>query len=243
MKRLIESIKQLLGIKTIIAYNYRKELETFFSLLGVKFEKAEQRLREVMREDCLYFASDKGQQLEAVIFSAVSLYKSDVRNILEIGTGNGDNTVILASLFPDAIIHTFDLPKEDRDYKTLAWRNSGEGDKFKKKILHERIVFHEKNSFYMLSENLPKFDLAYVDGGHSYPSLAWDAMYAYNMTNPGGVIVFHDYNRPNNDPTRDSNHVKDLIDNYLKNILTEEIYYLPWAGYDPDSKTCLLIKQ
>lgn len=243
MKHFQRYIKQLIVPKKVIAYNYRKELETFFSLLGVKFGEAEQRLGEVTKEDCLYFASDTGQQLEAVMFSAVSLYKKDVHNILEIGTGNGDNTVILASLFPDAFIHTFDLPKEDRDYKTLAWRNNGEGDNFIKKMLHERIVFHEKNSFYMLSEDLPKFDLSYVDGGHSYPSLAWDAMYAYNMTNPGGIIIFHDYNRPNNDPTRDCNHVKDLIDNYLKNILTEKIYYLPWAGYDPDSKTCLLIKQ
>lgn len=243
MKLHIGQIKQLLGMKTTNTYNYRKDLGTFFSFLGLSLETAEQRLREVTKEDCLYFASDTGQQLEAVIFSAVSLYKKDVHNILEIGTGNGDNTVILASLFPDAFIHTFDLPKEDKDYKTLAWRINGEGDKFKKKILHERIVFHEKNSFYMLSGNLGKFDLAYVDGGHSYPSLAWDAMYAYNMTNSGGVIVFHDYNRPNNDPTRDSNHVKDLIDNYLKNILPEKIYYLPWAGYDPDARTCLLIKQ
>lgn len=243
MKRFARYIKQLLAPKATFAYNYREGLEKFFSYLGVKFNEAEERLREATGGACLYFASDSGQQLEALIFAALSLYKREVRSILEIGTGQGDNTIILASLFPDALIHTFDLPKEDRDFKTLAWRKDQEENKFIKNILHERITFHEKNSFYMLAEELPKFDLVYVDGGHSYPSLAWDAMYAYNMTNPEGFIVFHDYNRPNNDPTRDANHVKDLIDNYLRKFIKEEIYYLPWAGYDPDAKTCLIIRK
>jgi len=226
-----------------VDYNYREELERYFSYLGIRFEDAEKRLHEATGGDCLYFKSESGQQLEALIFSAISIYKQEVRTILEIGTGRGDNTVILAFLFPDALIHTFDLPKEDRDYNTLAWRKCSEENTFKEKIVHERIVFHEKNSFYMPTEDLPKFDLVYVDGGHSYPVIAWDAMYAYNMTNPNGFIVFHDYNRPNNDPTRDANHVKDLIDNYMKHIVKEEIYHLPWAGYDPQARTCLLIKE
>lgn len=243
MKSIVKNIKRLLVPSSTIAYDYKGELEKFFLHIGTRYEDAENRLREATGGDCLYFKSDSGQQLEALIFSAISTSRRDVRSILEIGTGKGDNTVILASLFPLAHLHTFDLPKEDRDYNTLAWRKGSEENSFTEVITHERITFHEKNSFYLLSEDLPKFDLAFVDGGHSYPSLAWDAMYAYNMTKPGGIIIFHDYNRPNNDPTRDCNHVKDLIDNYLKNILTEIIYYLPWAGYDPDAKTCLLIKQ
>ena len=85
-------------------------------------------------------------------------------------------------------------------------------------------------------------DLIFVDGGHSYPVVARDTMYAYNRTNSGGFIVFHDYNRPSNDPRRSTNDVKDLIDNYLSQIVEEEIYYLPWAGYDSQAKTCVLRK-
>jgi len=243
MKSLARRIKRLLMPSLRKDYDYRAELEKFFLNLGIQYENAEKHLREATGGECLYFKSDSGQQLEALIFSALSLHKRDVRSILEIGTGNGGNTVILASLFPDARLHTFDLPKNDRDYNTLAWRRGGEENSFAEKIAHERIIFHEKNSFYLLSENLSTFDLAYVDGGHSYPALAWDAMYAYNMVNPGGFIVFHDYNRSNNDPARDANHVKDFIDNYLRNIVKEEIHYLPWAGYDTQAKTCLIIKQ
>jgi len=87
------------------------------------------------------------------------------------------------------------------------------------------------------------FDIVFIDGGHSYPSLAWDAMYAYNRTAPGGFILFHDYNRPNNDPRRRGNDVKDLIDNYLREIIEEEIIFLPWAGYDRDARTCVIRKK
>src|SRR4030067_2682981 len=102
MKSIVRYIKRLLAQPSTIAYDYRGELENFFLHLGTHYEDAEKHLREATGGDCLYFRSDSGQQLEALIFSAISLYKRDVRSILEIGTGRGDNTVILASLFTHA---------------------------------------------------------------------------------------------------------------------------------------------
>lgn len=222
-------------------WDYRSMLICYFDKLDVTYEEAESKLHKATSGKCLYFESKTGQQLEALYFAAISLIKKDVYNILEIGTGSGANTVILAALFPNAKIYTYDLPKQDRDYGNLAWRGNDRG--FSERILQDNIVFHEKNSFFMLSDNLPDFDLVYVDGGHSYPAVAWDTMYAYNKTLSGGFIVFHDYNRPNNDPSRDANHVKDLIDNYISTMIDEQIVYLPWSGYDREAKTCLIQKK
>lgn len=239
---MIRAIKRLIsgGTKPEI-WDYKIPLSSYFDKVGLTYLEAEEKLRKVTSGKCLYFESETGQQLEALIFSSISLIKSSVDNILEIGTGSGANTMILAALFPHAKIHTYDLPKKDRDYGNLAWRAEDSG--FSERILQDSIIFHEKNSFFMLSDELPDFDLVYVDGGHSYPAVAWDTMYAYNKTLPGGFIVFHDYNRPNNDPTRDANHVKDLIDNYISTMIDEQIVYLPWAGYDNEARTCLIHKK
>lgn len=238
---MLNALKKIIGLKNKTANRtYLDALAIFFNKYDLTINEVEYKLKQVTSAKCLYFESETGQQLEALYFAAISLIKEDAENILEIGTGKGANTVILSVLFPGAKIYTYDLPENDRDYDKLSWRV--DDINFSNKINRNNIIFHEKNSFYMLSDNLPYFDLVYVDGGHSYPAIAWDAMFAYNKTNPGGFIIFHDYNRPNNDPNRDANHVKDLIDNYLSKIITEEIIYLPWSGYDTDARTCLIRK-
>ena len=188
----------------------------------------------------LYFESEKKQQLEALYFAAFSIINNNVQNVLEIGTGLGWNTVILSSLYNQAKIYTYDLPVNDRDYSTLAWTQQDEY--FLDKINKENIIFKEKNSFFMMEDDLPDLDLIYVDGGHSYPSLAWDTMFAYHKTSPQGMIIFHDYDRPNNDPTRDANHVKDIIDGYLSELIQEKIHYLPWAETDGRARICIIQK-
>jgi predicted O-methyltransferase YrrM len=37
------------------------------------------------------------------------------------------------------------------------------------------------------------FDLVYVDGAHNAPDVLFDAVMAYELTRPGGVIIFDDY--------------------------------------------------
>lgn len=233
VRRLLHNEKGFVG--------YQDKIAEYFSGFSLSIDKVENKLRNVTSGDCLYFKSNSGQQLEALYFSAISIINKNVKNILEIGTGGGANTVILASLFPDAKIHTYDLPSNDRDYSSLAWRK--EDVKFYERINKDNIIFHEKNSFFMMQDSLPDFDLVYVDGGHSYPAVAWDTMFAYNKMRSGAFIVFHDYDRPTNDPSRDSNHVKDLIDNYFSKTVEEKIFYLPWAGYDSKARTCILHKK
>jgi predicted O-methyltransferase YrrM len=241
---MINKILRRLKLKEPETYkNYKNDLEVYFKTLDITYNEAESNLKNKLGDDILFFKNTKGQQLEALIFSAISLSNYQFDNILEIGTGSGANTSILAKLFPDAKVYTYDLPRDDIDYESMAWRKKDAN--FNKRINEKNINFFTENSFFMAKNNMPKFDLIYVDGGHSYPAIAWDGMYAYNHSNKNAFIVFHDYNRPNNDPRikNSTNDIKDFIDNYFIHIIPEKVHFLPWAGYDPHARICLVQKE
>ena len=230
---------KLLKKNNEIDKSYLKEIEDFCDTFNTSIEEAEARLREAVGEDCLYFTSKetKGQQLEALYFSIVSIISEDIENILEIGTGIGIATDMLSKLFPKAHIYTLDIPKQDSDFNKLAQRREEQEEQiFKSNINRTNITFFEKNSFYLPSLEIPKqFGFIWLDGGHSNPAVAWDTMYAYNHTKKDGFLFMHDYNRPNTE-------VKQVVDN-VADIVDEEIHFLPFAGYDRNTNTCWLRKE
>lgn len=214
--------------------SYLGVIEDFCQSFNTTIAQAEARLSERVGEDCLYFINKDtiGEQLESLYFSIISIVMEDVEKILEIGTGMGTKTNILSKLFPKAHIYTLDLPKSDNDFDKLALRKEKE-ELFHVNIARENITFLETNSFFMPSLNIPqRFDLAWVDGGHCYPTVAWDIMYAYNATKKGGFLLMDDYNRPNSD-------VKQVVDR-VNEVIEEEIYFLPFAGSDKNGKICWL---
>jgi len=191
----------------------------FLSEFGIAISDAENRLSELKPNDGEYFNEDgsKTHYLIPLYFSAISLILNNVTDILEIGTGCGNITNLLAKLFPSAMVYTIDIPRSDKDYKRLAWRYfKGEGmKKFKTNINENNIKFIKKNSFFLPSMGFSQeFDFIYVDGGHLYPAVAWDIMFAYNYLRPGGFAFFHDYG--------DDVDVKKVIE-YIRNIIDEEI--------------------
>ena len=38
------------------------------------------------------------------------------------------------------------------------------------------------------------YDLAFVDGGHTFAQAMSDGKLAWDLTRPGGMVIFHDYN-------------------------------------------------
>jgi len=212
-----------------------KEVKDFAQLFDIDLEDAETRLRDKIAT-ALYFESKntKGQQLEIIYFTIISMAFDNINNILEIGTGLGVITDILSILFQDAMIYTIDLPESDKDYQKLAIRKNKDIE-FKKNIANKNIKFIEKNSFFLPSLDIPdSYDLIWVDGGHQYPAVAWDIMYSYNHLKPGGFIFMHDYGRKKTD-------VKNVID-HIQTVIKEKINFLPFAMYDKKSKTCWLQK-
>lgn len=170
----------------------------------VKFEKAgldidaaivvlNKTLQE-MRGAGFNFSSDS---IHWLVFSALSISKIEVRNILEIGTFDGEFTWILSRLFPKAQIKTFDLPSADpllRDFYNREDDSSFQlyKNKQKKNLANKNISLIESNSFFLLDKVSEKFDLIWVDGGHLYPEVAWDLCSAYHLCSAGGHVLCDD---------------------------------------------------
>ncbi len=129
-------------------------------------------------------------------FAALAASGFTPRNILEIGTGSGQTTRVLADLFPDAHVHTVELPLSDPIYG----ENAGRFDQDRRNQFLElpRITAHSQNSAFLFDADLPDFDLIWLDGGHVFPEVAWDHFYCLSKLQPGGWIFTDDIRFPDN---------------------------------------------
>lgn len=208
--------------------NLVEELEFFFSEFGVTLKNARDKLKGLDPSD---WAWNLKGTLHHLYFAMVSLVLSDVKDVLELGTGLGETTAVLSKLFPTAKIYTFDVPRSDGEFSKRAWRGlkkKTDGlNRFKKNIDRENITYMNTNSFFLFSSKLPKqFGLIFVDGGHLYPVVAWDIMFAYNHLQDGGFMFMHDYSIK---PIPKHSRVKDIID-YMVERIDEKVLFFPGSS-------------
>lgn len=140
-----------------------------------------------MKKEDLILLSDQASGM--TILELLSLMdfvqKEKPKRILEIGTKHGRTTINLAKFSPiDAKIYSVDikmLPKNE--IKDLPEYN--------------KIEFFEGNTlnFNFKKQGLNNFDLIFVDANHKEKYVINDTKIAYQLINPGGVIVWHDYNK------------------------------------------------
>ncbi|GAB4108694.1 MAG: hypothetical protein Kow001_06940 [Acidobacteriota bacterium] len=126
------------------------------------------------------------------------LRNRQISRILEIGTYRAQFTRVLAALYPDAEIVTCDLPEESPTFRASYGRSAAVQ---REAFLHQRdqclaelknVTFVAANSFLLPERVSVQFDLVWVDGGHSYPDVAWDACNAWHLASPSGYILFGD---------------------------------------------------
>jgi len=148
------------------------------------------------------FKSIKYYDVQKLSFSnfyyvMASLVLRGVKNVLEMGTGDGISTIVLSKLFPDANIFTVDLPQDDPMFSRWRRRSLPEtvrGKQRQRRLSKKNITCFEKNTFFLPTLDLPmEFEFILVDGDHKYPQLAGDIMFAYNSIVEGGFVFFHDY--------------------------------------------------
>ena len=119
----------------------------------------------------------------SLLYSLVRLYQPDV--ILEIGTFKGYSAICLAQALKDnkkGILITIDPVQQGIVHQ--AMKQSG---------LRRRIRYLVGTSFGIIPFlNLPKLDIVFIDGNHSYKHCLEDFNLVKNLVVPGGLIVFHD---------------------------------------------------
>lgn len=188
---------------------------------GITLVKARQLLSDIGLVD---YARDLKGHLYVLYFAMASLAIADAKNILELGTGLGQATAVLSDLFPETTVYTIDLPERDRDYH-MSWRKrkAKHIKVFKKSIARDNVIFIQSNTFFLPSLELPnRFELIWVDGGHKFPVVAWDIMFAYNHLSSGGFMLMHDYSVE----SYPMSQVKDVVD-YMDGRIKERIQILP----------------
>ena len=141
---------------------------------------------------------------EAWIISVLSK-KSD--NIFEFGTCSGKTTYLMAlNSNKDAKITSLtlgpnqlkNLNKENNDNK-ISFRNIINESIYEKFLFSGTDVENKINIIFEDSVNfdeskyLNKFDLIFIDGGHTYSVVKNDSEKSFKMLKSNGIILWHDY--------------------------------------------------
>lgn len=139
---------------------------------------------------------------ELVVLASVARF-TNARNLLEIGTYDGNTTLNLAAnAAPDATLTTIDLP--------LDWNGNFAIDVPKLKVNvtdRSRVGLQYKGTKYanrirqVLADSAtldwstlsPPFDFVFIDGCHHYDYVKRDTENALRVLKPGGVLAWHDY--------------------------------------------------
>lgn len=171
--------------------------EEAFSSLGLNRSLALVKLNKVLEE--LYerdFSEKNGMWSEhLVLFAAFSEAKNNVHKILEIGTFNGETAKILSRLFPNSLITTIDLPSSKLSKLNIYGYETENDTIFSKREknlkLAPNVNFKEMNSLEFIHHEA-KYDLIWIDGDHSYPTVAIDISNAVRLLTKNGIALCDD---------------------------------------------------
>ena len=168
-----------------------------FAEIGLDRNKAISKLNSVLGEIyCRSYTEKNGMWSEhLILFAALSNSSNSIKNILEIGTFNGETTVILSKLFPSSSILTIDL-KFDDILATEMYQHATENQK----LVNERsrnlrtitnVHFMEMNSLQLVNSE-EAFDLIWIDGEHTYPIVAIDIANSMRLLSTAGIAICDD---------------------------------------------------
>jgi len=136
---------------------------------------------------------------------AAAVRHVDPRNLLEIGTFDGNTTLQMAlNSHPAAIIHTLDLPPGANEtalpVHELDWKYIRDEGKTKRKYVGSEVEGKVRQhfgdstrfDFEIFCEHGP-VDFCFIDGGHTYECVKSDTQNAMKVMAPEGIILWHDF--------------------------------------------------
>lgn len=124
------------------------------------------------------------------------------KNVIEIGTFRGETTDLMARNLVDADIYTLDLPPDFTTHRYRPDADDLEVLKLRKpdsyiqpnyltnSRIHQIYGDSAEFDFQKLNQN---FDLAFIDGAHSYEYVKNDTEKVLSFMNSGGWIIWDDY--------------------------------------------------
>lgn len=133
----------------------------------------------------------------------------DARAIFELGTASGKSTHLMAANAPgDCQVVTLTLPPDGHDAYVVEpgdradqTANALKESAFDVFVYSGREHAHKITQIFSDSKAFDEtpyreaFDLIFIDGSHAYSYVKSDTEKAFRMLAPGGVILWHDYDR------------------------------------------------
>jgi predicted O-methyltransferase YrrM len=122
---------------------------------------------------------------------------------LEVGSWEGRSALFFLNFFRRSTItciDTFAGGEEHRANRDWAAELPNVENRFDHNLAQfgprvEKLKGWSKDGLRLLAEQRRRFDLAYVDGGHTYDDIMADSIGVWPLVDPGGVIIWDDYRR------------------------------------------------
>jgi len=206
-KKIFNKLNYYFNYKKYNQNFFEKEQNDIFKYFGFNREEGIKKLIHI-KKDIDFKSRDSWMSSEhEVIFSSLSLSKNkSITDILEIGTFDGFNALLLSNLFPNSNIDTIDLPENDDDFINFYNRKDNIS-----KFIQDRNIILSKNkniNFFLLNSlkllnHKKKYDLIWIDGAHGYPMVCIDIINSLHILKENGLIlcddVFLELNQSNSD--------------------------------------------
>ena len=197
-----------MGIRSFLAkkldFNDKKFLKkqtNIYSILALDRKKALEKLNQILKTEFnREYDENYGMWSEHLIILSALSESYQFTKILEIGTFKGETTLVITKLFPTAKIITVDLPEEnllDSNTYRYEFGNQNQLSKVKKsKIDSSNVNFLRMNSLNLFKLH-DKFELIWVDGDHTYPTVISDILNSIRLLDEDGLMLCDDVIKSN----------------------------------------------
>ncbi|MDC0393678.1 class I SAM-dependent methyltransferase [Candidatus Pelagibacter sp.] len=195
-KKIFNKLNYYFNYKKYNQNFFEKEQNDIFKYFGLNREKGIKKLT-LIKKEFDFKSRDSGMSSEhEVIFSSLSLSKNkSITDILEIGTFDGFNALLLSNLFPNSNIDTIDLPENDDDFINFYNRKNNISKFIQDRNIilskNKNINFFPFNSLKLLNHK-KKYDLIWIDGAHGYPVVCIDIINSLHILKENGLILCDD---------------------------------------------------
>ena len=195
-KKILNKLNYYFSCKRYNQNFFEEEQNKIFEHFGLNRQEGIKKLISTKKD--LHFKSRNSEMSSEheVIFSSLSDSKNkSFTDILEIGTFDGFNSLLLSDLFPNSNIDTIDLSETDDDFVNFYNRK----DNINKFIQDRNIIlsknkninFSPLNSLKLLNYK-KKYDLIWIDGAHGYPLVCIDIINSLHILKENGLILCDD---------------------------------------------------
>ena len=178
----------------------KQEQQSIFEEIGVSQTDAISTAKAIEPKLKLDPGAVYVERIHAQIFAALKLSGFRPKNILELGTNQGVSSAYLAELFSSAHIFTVDLPANDPAFPLLHPEGEAEYSERTQSRLggYTNVTTLRLNTSTLMEQDLPDFDLIWLDAGHEHPDVSWDHFYSINKLKPNGWLLSDDILFPGN---------------------------------------------